>query len=72
MNFIFSGVYRSVNYIGSRIKRMNPEGVHVGVHVNYVGNTSINIKKISSLPIFTFVSIKFLTVNLTLTLKLKQ
>ena len=27
--FHFSQVYRSVNYIGSRAKLMNPEGVHV-------------------------------------------
>ena len=25
----FSDVYRSINYIGSRAKWMNPEGVHV-------------------------------------------
>ena len=29
MNFILSEAYRSVNYIGSRAKWMNPFGVHV-------------------------------------------
>ena len=29
--FHFSEVYRSVNYIGSRAKWMNPEGVHVNL-----------------------------------------
>ena len=28
-DFHFSEVYQSVNYIGSRAKWMNPEGVHV-------------------------------------------
>ena len=34
--FHFSDVYRNVNYIGSRAKCMNPEGV--GVHVNFASD----------------------------------